>query len=137
MHDAVCALFFRFDIAILCYRHVQCVLNFADNHAEDGGTIVVPYFHRFLAEWNEREKSIRKPLPWVTLPKNIEERYMPYAQRISMKEASKYIVICHLFQKEVLFVSCFVIGLSSRMGPARVTWHLSQSFNALSACTIS
>ena len=67
-------------------RHVQCVLNFADNLDEDGGTIVVPYFHRFMASWNEKHKSIRKPLPWVTLPKDVENMYMPYAHRIAMRE---------------------------------------------------
>jgi ectoine hydroxylase-related dioxygenase (phytanoyl-CoA dioxygenase family) len=68
------------------FRHVQCVLNFADNVAEDGGTIVVPYFHRYMTKWCEVHKNIRKNLPWVTLPKDVESRYMPYAHRISMKE---------------------------------------------------
>ena len=31
--------------------HVQCVLNFADNHADDGGTLVVPGFHRISKLW--------------------------------------------------------------------------------------
>jgi hypothetical protein len=31
--------------------HVQCVLNFADNREEDGGTLVVPGFHRMSKQW--------------------------------------------------------------------------------------
>ena len=69
-------------------RHVQCVLNFADNLDEDGGTIVVPYFHRYLKQWIEKHKAIRKPLPWLTLSKQVEEMYMPYAHRIAMREGS-------------------------------------------------
>lgn len=32
-------------------RHVQCVLNFEDNEDEDGGTILVPKFHKHIEQW--------------------------------------------------------------------------------------
>lgn len=69
-------------------RHVQCVLNFADNHEEDGGTVVIPYFHRYIQEWKEKHRKLRKPLPWVTLPKDIEQELLPYAHRVAMREGS-------------------------------------------------
>lgn len=31
--------------------NVQCVLNFEDNEASDGGTIVVPKFHKLIEHW--------------------------------------------------------------------------------------
>lgn len=67
--------------------------------AEDGGTIVVPYFHRYMSKWCEVHKKIRKNLPWVTLPKDVEGMYMPYAQRISMKEVN------YTFGKTLTFFS--------------------------------
>ena len=33
--------------------HVQCVLNFADNSDEDGGTLIVPRFHKLIKKWCE------------------------------------------------------------------------------------
>lgn len=38
--------------------------------------------------WNAKHAAVRKPLPWVTLPKAVEEMYMPYAHRIAMREGS-------------------------------------------------
>jgi ectoine hydroxylase-related dioxygenase (phytanoyl-CoA dioxygenase family) len=70
-------------------RHVQCVLNFANNVEEDGGTILIPYFHRYLQQWNaQHAASLRKPLPWLTLPKKIEEDLLSYSHRITMREGS-------------------------------------------------
>lgn len=69
-------------------RHVQCVVNFADNLDEDGGTLVVPYFHRYMNAWNKKHNKLRKNIPWVSLPKDVEAHYLEYAHRISMKEVS-------------------------------------------------
>lgn len=74
--------------------HVQCVLNFADNMREDGGTIVVPGFHAKLSQWCEMNKSIRKPVPFVTLnDKNAIERTCEHellkdSVRVSMRAGS-------------------------------------------------
>lgn len=56
----------------MMHRHVQCVLNFNDNLTEDGGTLVVPYFHSYLPVWNNQNIRLRKSLPWVTLPSDVE-----------------------------------------------------------------
>eukprot|EP01038_Epipyxis_sp_PR26KG_P012397 gene12397-16628_t len=69
-------------------RHVQCVLNFLDNREEDGGTLIVPGFHNNISTWNKENASIRKKLPWVTMPANIEETLLQAAQRITMREGS-------------------------------------------------
>lgn len=47
-------------------RHVQCILNFQDNTAEDGGTILVPCFHSHIEQWCQRYKRLNhQPLPWL------------------------------------------------------------------------
>jgi hypothetical protein len=69
-------------------RHVQCVLNFNDNLEEDGGTLIVPYFHRFLSTWNQNHRSLKKSIPWLTLPKVLEHELLPYAHRVPMREVS-------------------------------------------------
>ena len=48
--------------------HLQCILNFAPNRAEDGGTIVVPGFHKRCYDWAKEHIGLRKPLPWVQFP---------------------------------------------------------------------
>ena len=45
-------------------RHVQCVLNFTDNFSEDGGTVLVPGFHKVMREWAEVNTSMNRPRPW-------------------------------------------------------------------------
>ena len=75
-------------------RHVQCVLNFADNLAEDGGTLVVPGFVQHWRKFCDTYRPILKKhqnLPFLTLPKDIEETYMQYALRISMRAVSSYL----------------------------------------------
>jgi hypothetical protein len=38
---------------LLCIiGNLQCLLNFLDNHKEDGGTILVKCFYRYLFSWN-------------------------------------------------------------------------------------
>lgn len=41
--------------------HVQCILNFADNHSEDGGTVLCPTYHRRVQAWCSRENSVHLP----------------------------------------------------------------------------
>lgn len=67
-------------------RHVQCVLNFMDNVEADGGTIVVPKFHRYIAHWCEEHKTLKKPIPWLTMPPDTP--LLSLAQRIPMKRGS-------------------------------------------------
>lgn len=69
-------------------RHVQCVLNFANNLEEDGGTLVVPFFHHHMKHWNTQYATLRKPLPWVTLPPKVESEMLQYAHRVTMREGS-------------------------------------------------
>lgn len=40
--------------------HVQCVLNFEENEAIDGGTILVPKFHKHIEQWCEADNSVVK-----------------------------------------------------------------------------
>jgi ectoine hydroxylase-related dioxygenase (phytanoyl-CoA dioxygenase family) len=51
-------------------------MNFLDNHAgeaDDGGTIIVPYFHKHLPVFCRRHKALRKPLPWLKFPPEVPE----------------------------------------------------------------
>lgn len=66
--------------------HIQCVLNFTDNLEEDGGTIVVPKFHRYIEQWSGDNLSLRKPLPWLSL--DLDTPLLAYAQRIPMRQGS-------------------------------------------------
>ena len=45
-------------------RHVQCVLNFTDNCPEDGGTVLVPGFHKVMREWAKVNTCLNRPRPW-------------------------------------------------------------------------
>ena len=48
-------------------HHLQAAMNFHDNKSEDGGTVVVPRFHRALRAWtHEHRGALYKPCPWVT-----------------------------------------------------------------------
>ncbi len=77
------------DIGLILYsRHVQCVLNFEDNVSEDGGTLVVPYFHRHVAHWARSHEHLFKPLPWLTLATDIEQDLLLYAHRVCMRAGS-------------------------------------------------
>ena len=52
-------------------QHIQAVFNFQDNHVEDGGTLVVPSFHKSCKNWAIEHQHLFKPLPWLvfdTLP---------------------------------------------------------------------
>jgi len=49
-------------------RHLQAAMNFCDNRSEDGGTLVVPRFHRAIQAWTDRyRETLFRPCPWVTL----------------------------------------------------------------------
>jgi hypothetical protein len=50
-------------------RHVQCVLNFADNLEEDGGTIIVPRFHKYVKAWCAENAHLRKQVPFLVFEK--------------------------------------------------------------------
>jgi ectoine hydroxylase-related dioxygenase (phytanoyl-CoA dioxygenase family) len=79
-------------------QHVQCVLNFADNHEHDGGTMIVPCFHNYYKQWIEKYKNLRKNIPWVQfigydnklkdLCLEAEQKLLDRAQRIPMREGS-------------------------------------------------
>lgn len=69
--------------------HVQCVLNFNDNRIDDGGTLVLPGFHHHILKWNEANKHLRKPLPWLTFSKDVDEQpLLQNACRVPMREGS-------------------------------------------------
>lgn len=79
-------------------QHVQCVLNFADNHEDDGGTMIVPGFHKHYNQWIEKHKNLRKNIPWVQFSGyngklkdeclDAEKDLLEHAQRIPMREGS-------------------------------------------------
>jgi hypothetical protein len=108
----------------MCVRsmgpHVQCVLNFEDNIADDGGTIVIPGFHNYIDTWchtvpilqkkrqQQRTKKSSKdepepqpqdlsecvpkdPLPWLNFPES--NQLINYARRVPMRSGS--ILIWH------------------------------------------
>lgn len=100
-------------------RHVQCVLNFADNLEEDGGTLIVPFFHRFLKEWCRKNDYIRKNLPWVTLPKETESELLTYAHRVTMREVKQNF----LYTKRFMIIAT---GFSFNMGSTRYAWHCAE-----------
>ena len=64
-------------------RHVQCVINMADNIDEDGGTIVLPKFHKCIESWCALSIGKKKPLPWLELPS--DDPLVAYGQRIPMR----------------------------------------------------
>ena len=66
--------------------HVQCVLNFADNIEDDGGTIIVPRFHKLIRLWCEVHADMKRPIPWLELKAN--DPMVRYGQRIPMREGS-------------------------------------------------
>lgn len=70
--------------------HVQCVINFEDNVEDDGGTILVPGFHRFVDAWCSRDPALegitRQPLPWLHFPD--DHHLLGLAQRIPMRAGS-------------------------------------------------
>lgn len=71
-------------------RHVQCVLNFLDNREADGGTVLVPAFHRHVEEWcsksPEDEGLTRQPLPWLHFPES--HPLLNMAQRVPLRAGS-------------------------------------------------
>jgi ectoine hydroxylase-related dioxygenase (phytanoyl-CoA dioxygenase family) len=73
-------------------RHVQCVLNFLPNREEDGGTLIVPKFHTYLPEFCEKYAVLRKNLPWVQFPKEVEEQLLLRAHRVTMEEVKSGVV---------------------------------------------
>ena len=48
---------------------MQCVLNFADNLEEDGGTIIVPRFHQHVKSWCAENIHLRKKVPFLVFEK--------------------------------------------------------------------
>lgn len=79
-------------------QHVQCVLNFADNHHDDGGTMIVPGYHRYNQHWIDKYKNLRKNIPWVQFSgynnklkeecSEAENFLLERAQRVPMREGS-------------------------------------------------
>jgi ectoine hydroxylase-related dioxygenase (phytanoyl-CoA dioxygenase family) len=70
-------------------RHVQCVLNFLDNVDEDGGTLVVPKFHTYLPEFCAEFAHLRRPLPWVQFPGEVEAQLLRRAHRVTMRQVRR------------------------------------------------
>lgn len=86
---------------------MQCILNHADNRDDDGGTLIVPGFHRIWSQFcDEFGQAVGKQinLPWLAPPSAIEERFMKYAQRIPLRQVP-------LFIFNVLFFSLLYFSL--------------------------
>lgn len=64
-------------------RNVQCVMNMADNLEEDGGTIILPKFHRCIEKWSRDNTKLKRPLPWLELVGT--DPLISFGQRIPMK----------------------------------------------------
>lgn len=96
------------------FRHVQCVLNFADNLSQDGGTLIVPGFHRILSQWCTDHINLRRNLPWLVLPKQIETELLQYAHRVPMREVSNNNIQYHLYLHSLRYnntIHCMYIFL--------------------------
>lgn len=76
-------------------RSVQCVLNFTDNQSEDGGTVLVPGFHRVMQEWTESNVQLNRPRPWFNysdFPEDIMgQRLLDLAIRIPMRQVISFL----------------------------------------------
>ncbi len=75
--------------------HVQCVMNFNNNHINDGGTLIVPCSHNYSKQWCINNKNMKKMRPFVTFnsenninENNIENDLLNNAIRITMREGS-------------------------------------------------
>ncbi len=71
--------------------HFQCVLNFADNLDEDGGTLIVPQFHHRVKEWTSTNIKIKKPMPFISFGKDgvtQEAALLEESRRVTMREGS-------------------------------------------------
>lgn len=70
-------------------RHVQGVINFEDNLECDGGTLIVPCFHKYMEKWcADNESRLRRPIPWVTLNAQDNSNFLGVAQRVPMRKGS-------------------------------------------------
>ena len=86
-------------------EHVQCVMNFVDNHVEDGGTLVVPGFHRVIQQWcahhgqmavkgSSKGNGLRRNVPFVTFNScsetedNAEQALLARSIRVTMRAGS-------------------------------------------------
>ena len=70
---------------------VQCVLNFADNEEQDGGTLIVPCFHRHVGSWTQRHARLRKPVPFISFARDdqvCEDELLQRGQRVPMRQGS-------------------------------------------------
>jgi hypothetical protein len=65
------------------------VLNFLPNVEEDGGTLVVPKFHTFLPDFCANYAHLRKLLPWVQFPAEVEAQLLSRAHRVTMREVGE------------------------------------------------
>lgn len=76
-------------------RTLQCVLNFTDNRLEDGGTVLVPGFHRVMQEWTETNSHMNRPRPWFNyndFPEDIMgQELLDLAIRIPLREVISFI----------------------------------------------
>ena len=75
------------DVALGMGRSIQCIVNFADNRAEDGGTIVIPGSHKFLRNYFSRLPPQIEGNGSFKLDNN-EKELQKRAERVPMKEGS-------------------------------------------------
>jgi hypothetical protein len=77
-------------------RHLQCVLNFEDNEEVDGGTILVPRFHKYIEQWCSADarqvlkerKLFKEKINLEKQQKNLEKK-LQKEQRRKEKELEK------------------------------------------------
>mmetsp|Transcript_10785 Transcript_10785/g.17704 ORF Transcript_10785/g.17704 Transcript_10785/m.17704 type:complete len:596 (-) Transcript_10785:40-1827(-) len=78
-------------------RHVQCVLNFEDNEVEDGGTILVPRFHKVIEHWCRSDaqqvlrerKEFNLKLNLEKQEKNILKKLLKEQRKLEKEEAMR------------------------------------------------
>ena len=73
-------------------RTVQCVLNFTDNLSDDGGTVLIPGFHRVMQAWTEANLAFHRPRPWFNysdFPNDtMGQRLLDLAIRVPLRQVS-------------------------------------------------
>jgi hypothetical protein len=63
------------------------VINFLENNIDDGGTLVVPKFHKKINIFFEENVKLKKNLPFVIFDDDdVEQSLIKEAKRIPLKE---------------------------------------------------
>ena len=103
--------------------HVQCILNFNDNIDTDGGTILIPKYHKEIRNWCENK--FNKQYLKVNAP------FLTFEKYITCSSDKKKV-----FQKHEYETHQHLLSLSSRV-PMREVWLWLHIFVCVCICMYS